>query len=775
MPVLLNLFLHKRIAILSTCFLIAVLFLFSVPALAADNFGLDETAVELGLEAVPDDLSIRETVINIIKWLIGFIGIVAIVMILYGGVRWMTAGGSVDKLTKAKKVIINATIGLMICILSYAIVYFIAFQLSDEIFGDGSGGDGTIPHYSGGLGGGAIASHYPPRGAVGVPRNINIVVTFRDLIDSNTITDETVVIRNNTDDYENAWLDNVEEDTFQRTFVFHPVVYLGNDANDSVYIVTLGNNIENSEGEKIFGDLGYEYTWQFTVSTEIDVTPPRVVSVYPLESSGDEYPRNTVVQMVFSEPVIGSVGELSTSSSFSNIQVYEIAGPTNIEGSYIASNNYQTSEFLPATICGQNSCGEAVHCFDLDVDCNDDLTCTKPYGAKISTNTSPQFPYDGIVDMAGNALDGDENGTGGEENDDKIWDFEILNSLDLQAPGIYGVTPSEDAQSVGLKNPVNVTFTELMMSSSLNADSLMIGVYQAAGIPYWITNSTINIVVDDTPVSATVGNINHDTLGSQTTYESKVKNSVRDINQNCLVIDDSMVSGYQPGFRNFQMPTLEEGLVGHWDLNEGVGNTVNDLSGLGNTGTLSGLQADDWITNSTGQAIDFDGDRGYVNIIHNDSLVFTGPFSVSFWVKLTTDPLTFQNGQPNWVPELVSKSSWARDWRIRFWSGGRISFLTYGLSNTGLNTDDQVLFQDQYVHVVTVWDGSSKIIYIDSQEVKRADRVTGSLNNADHNLGIAANRGGSESFKGIIDNVRIYNRALTSQEVTLLYDTEYVE
>jgi len=77
----------RRIAILSIYFLIAILFLLAVPVFAADSFNLDETGTGLGLTPVAEDFSIRQTVINIVKYLIGFIGIAAIVMILYGGVR----------------------------------------------------------------------------------------------------------------------------------------------------------------------------------------------------------------------------------------------------------------------------------------------------------------------------------------------------------------------------------------------------------------------------------------------------------------------------------------------------------------------------------------------------------------------------------------------------------------------------------------------------------------------------------------------------------------
>ena len=62
---------------------------------------------------------------NIVRIVLGFIGIVFIIILLYGGVIWMTSGGDDEKVAKAKKTIINAIIGLIIILLSNTIVRFI--------------------------------------------------------------------------------------------------------------------------------------------------------------------------------------------------------------------------------------------------------------------------------------------------------------------------------------------------------------------------------------------------------------------------------------------------------------------------------------------------------------------------------------------------------------------------------------------------------------------------------------------------------------------------
>lgn len=68
---------------------------------------------------------LRTTVTNIINWVLGLLGIVAVIMILYGGFMWLTAGGSEDRITSAKKIISAAVVGLVIILLAWAIVNFV--------------------------------------------------------------------------------------------------------------------------------------------------------------------------------------------------------------------------------------------------------------------------------------------------------------------------------------------------------------------------------------------------------------------------------------------------------------------------------------------------------------------------------------------------------------------------------------------------------------------------------------------------------------------------
>jgi hypothetical protein len=75
------------------------------------------------------DSGLEETIGNIINIVIGFLGIVAVVIVLLGGFKWMTAGGNDEKVAEAKKLLIAGVIGLAIVLSAYAITSFVIGSL----------------------------------------------------------------------------------------------------------------------------------------------------------------------------------------------------------------------------------------------------------------------------------------------------------------------------------------------------------------------------------------------------------------------------------------------------------------------------------------------------------------------------------------------------------------------------------------------------------------------------------------------------------------------
>ncbi|HAM88221.1 MAG: hypothetical protein US83_C0010G0040 [Candidatus Falkowbacteria bacterium GW2011_GWC2_38_22] len=92
-------------------------------------------AENVGLPAAADE-DVRDMAVTIIKYLITFLGIIAVVIILYGGFVWMTAAGNDDRVGKAKSIIIAGVIGLVVIIAAFAIVNFVINMSADAINGD---------------------------------------------------------------------------------------------------------------------------------------------------------------------------------------------------------------------------------------------------------------------------------------------------------------------------------------------------------------------------------------------------------------------------------------------------------------------------------------------------------------------------------------------------------------------------------------------------------------------------------------------------------------
>lgn len=84
---------------------------------------------DAGLNAVVKDTPLASKgdlsgfVGNFIKSIIGILGIVLVIMIIYGGITWMTAGGDTKKIDKAKDILKSSIIGLVICLSAYIITY----------------------------------------------------------------------------------------------------------------------------------------------------------------------------------------------------------------------------------------------------------------------------------------------------------------------------------------------------------------------------------------------------------------------------------------------------------------------------------------------------------------------------------------------------------------------------------------------------------------------------------------------------------------------------
>jgi len=102
------------------------------------NLVLDDVGEQINIGGGEQD--IRVIIVKIIRFALGFLGLLAVIITLYGGFVYMTSAGNQEKVLQARRILINGLIGLVIIMFSYAIVSFIINKLTDIVNGPGSGG-----------------------------------------------------------------------------------------------------------------------------------------------------------------------------------------------------------------------------------------------------------------------------------------------------------------------------------------------------------------------------------------------------------------------------------------------------------------------------------------------------------------------------------------------------------------------------------------------------------------------------------------------------------
>jgi hypothetical protein len=212
----------------------------------------------------------------------------------------------------------------------------------------------------------------------------------------------------------------------------------------------------------------------------------------------------------------------------------------------------------------------------------------------------------------------------------------------------------------------------------------------------------------------------------------------------------------------------DEGLVAHWHLDESGGDVVHDSSDNGNHGKVYGAQWDGGISQG---ALRFDGQDDYVEVPSSSSLDLTTAVTIELWVN--------QDSLDSVDRTLVAKgppSSDVSNYDLRVSQGRvRLCFRNPGISWYAYSTTDPVITAGEWTHIVLVhvWgDATSTKIYVDAVEKPGTwivgDGDTPAVPNP-HPLYISGT-GKLKAFNGLIDEVRIYNRPLTAEEVRSHYE-----
>ncbi|KKO20342.1 MAG: Ig-like domain-containing protein [Candidatus Brocadia sp.] len=214
------------------------------------------------------------------------------------------------------------------------------------------------------------------------------------------------------------------------------------------------------------------------------------------------------------------------------------------------------------------------------------------------------------------------------------------------------------------------------------------------------------------------------------------------------------------------LASLNDGLVASYPFNS----NAQDESGNGNHGTVQGATLTNDRYGNANSAYSFDGIDDHILIPDNNSLDLSNSLTITAWIK------SLDTSGPR---AIVSKwNDDTRDWAYLFKDHNDSDKLRIELSQ-GNHHDladlegTTSIVPDQWIHVAVTYDSNFVKLYFNGAEDASLSR-TGIMNNSAENLLIGAvySRNISEYFHGVIDEVRIYNRALSESEIHELYSPD---
>ena len=205
------------------------------------------------------------------------------------------------------------------------------------------------------------------------------------------------------------------------------------------------------------------------------------------------------------------------------------------------------------------------------------------------------------------------------------------------------------------------------------------------------------------------------------------------------------------------------GLVAAYGFEETSGPTVADSSGKGNAGTISGALRT--TAGRHGRALSFDGIDDWVTVPGSSSLALTSAMTLEAWVKTSNANQWWQTILTKEKPPYMS---------YQLYATGTYKPLANAWRDTNGNyDDDDGLYAPAsrptptgtWTHLAATYDSATLRIYMNGTQIA-STQTSGAITNSSAPLRIGGNAIWGEYFFGIIDEVRVYNRALSAAQLT---------
>ncbi len=210
--------------------------------------------------------------------------------------------------------------------------------------------------------------------------------------------------------------------------------------------------------------------------------------------------------------------------------------------------------------------------------------------------------------------------------------------------------------------------------------------------------------------------------------------------------------------------------IAYWNFDEGSGTSLQDVSSGGNTGTLTNMDSStDWVSAKYGKGLDFDGSNDYV-IINDDTTIKPTDISVSAWFNsrnVTTNQRIISKTEGSGYQLSLNENSACPLNTLCFVLnlGGTYYSASYATSN---------LTNDTWYHATGTFDGSTINLYLNGQLVGTTAQ-SGTITHGAYPLCIGSETTtgactGGQYFNGKIDDVKIFDEALSQSQVAWEYN-----
>ena len=200
---------------------------------------------------------------------------------------------------------------------------------------------------------------------------------------------------------------------------------------------------------------------------------------------------------------------------------------------------------------------------------------------------------------------------------------------------------------------------------------------------------------------------------------------------------------------------ISEGLIGWWMLDEGTGTTAADSSGAGHDGFFVD-STPEWVPGVYGSALEFDG-TDKVEIPDHADFHLTNAMSVAMWMKPGAEQVAS-------AKLFIKQKSGQYPYSLQYDDSGQGLFATV-YASTRYDTAPHIPdFPGEWAHMCFTYNGSVLILYKGGEEVARVN-TSGQLQQNNLSLSIGCRLDYDQNFNGIIDDVRLFNRELSSEEV----------